>query len=278
MRFKTKLEGATLATFISIGHCLEKVSEECVLYLTKDSFEFRKRDPGENGIQVFASVSVNEVNFCEYLIQSKANDVICARVSLKNLMRAFKSSDRAEFTQMKLTKKGQVPCFSFLSETEFTIAQDVPILKLLSKESMEDYREPSLSPPEISIQFPDPRHVKTVIERMKVMDKFVYVTLNIKGTLIFKVQTEVVCMRTYYQGLDVVEADEMSKSNLGGKVTVRVNISDFLSLLHFGSAHFEKCLVCAVPNEALVLFVQFEDNIGAMTYYCPLAGSDEDDY
>jgi len=271
MKFRARLGLGGLKTLSAVANCLDKVSDECAVHLTEDTFELRKKLEAECEVEVFASLVSD--SFSEYIIQSKADNTISFIISLKNLLRAFRSAEQGDECVLKLARKEGVPCLSIAADTVsgLNVTQDVPIKTLLTKEGMEAYREPKLPRPCVTASFPDPRHVRAVLERMRMLDKRVTLDFNArKEKLTFTVRSEVVSMRTVYGGLDVqMSADYISRVP-SCKVSAMVSIAEFLSVLHFISVNFEKLVVCCIENTAIVLYVGFEDDCGTLTYYCPL--------
>jgi len=260
---------ANPAARAAIAQCLDKISTECVLNLTEKNFEFRKRPVAECEVEVYASLASDV--FADYRIESKAGNVISLEVNLKNLLRALRSAGEVDETVIKLTRKGNMPCLTIIADTPsgLNVTQDVPILRLITQEGMKDYAEPNLGRPCVTGSFPEPRHVRTVLERMKQLDKYVTIEFNQrKGALVFKVQTEVVSLRTFYTGIEINFDGKLRRR--GTKFSAMVNIGELLSVMHFANANYEKVVVCCIEDSALVIYVGFEEGSGAMTYYCPL--------
>lgn len=271
MKFKAKLENTK--PFLAIVQCLDKISSECLVLLTEGSFEFRRIPDGDSDVQLYARLKSDV--FTEYVVESKAGNHIMAVIKLRSLLRAFKSAGSADFVVFKLTKRGDVPCFTIVADTPsgLKVTQDAPITKFLTRDGLADYREPKLPAPDLSLECPDPRHVRTVLERFRQLDKFVTIEMRSSGSMAFKVDTEVVSMTTTYEGLEVPALKGGGGEH--AKMNVRLNINDFLGVLHFGLAPFERAVVVAIKDTTLVVYVQFEDEVATMTYYCPIVDADE---
>ena len=119
--------------------------------------------------------------------------------------------------------------------------------------------------------FPDPRVVRTCLERMEKLDKHMYLEFNgRKRQLVLKVQTPIVSARTIFGGLDI-SINRRLKEKLNNKLTVMVKISDMLSIVNFSNAsNIDECVVAAVERKALIVYLTFEDEVGAITHYIPL--------
>mmetsp|Transcript_4760 Transcript_4760/g.5883 ORF Transcript_4760/g.5883 Transcript_4760/m.5883 type:complete len:294 (+) Transcript_4760:215-1096(+) len=288
MKFKAVLSRNGVKTFVSIAQSIQKVAEECAIHMNEEFFEFRVKPDAANGIQVFAKMHTE--SFTEYRIESKAENNITVVVRVRNLIRAFKSADQAMDAVFKLTKPGSIPCFTVVASdvtTCLAVKQDIPISQILSAAGRNEYREPRLPTPDIAMEFPDPRHVKMILEKMKPLDKFVHMEASSRGVLIFKVQTELVSMRTFFHGLEVQQSkgsDVQEENNMNDNVSVhtsnsfnfvrkyvvQMNIKEFLNVLHFASIHFEKVILCVIEGQAVVLYGDLEDSIGSLTYYIPV--------
>uniref|UniRef100_A0A6S8CRH6 Checkpoint protein n=1 Tax=Aplanochytrium stocchinoi TaxID=215587 RepID=A0A6S8CRH6_9STRA len=288
MKFRAVLSNDGVKVFLGIAQSLQKLTDECVIHMTEDLFEFRvKPDVNNNSeIQVFAKFFTEA--FTDYHIESKAENKISIVVRVRNLVRAFKSAGQAMEAVFKLTKPDNVPCFSVVASEISTclgVKQDVPITSILSKSGLSEYREPRLPTPDITMEFPDPRNVKAILERMKALDRFVHMEASTRGNLVFKVQTEVVSMRTFFSGLDVQQSksnddenendDAMSVRTSNSfrstrRVSVQLNIKEVLNVLQFASLHSEKVLLCVVKDQAMVLYADLQNSLGSLTYYLPV--------
>jgi HUS1 checkpoint protein len=71
----------------------------------------------------------------------------------------------------------------------------------LSPAQISALKEPELPAPQVYIMLPPLKLLKTVVEKMKHMAKNVEITANMKGELTLKVETDMVCVSTFYRGL-----------------------------------------------------------------------------
>jgi len=187
MKFKAVLSRNGVKTFVSIAQSIQKVAEECAIHMNEEFFEFRVKPDAANGIQVFAKMHTE--SFTEYRIESKAENNITVVVRVRNLIRAFKSADQAMDAVFKLTKPGSIPCFTVVASdvtTCLAVKQDIPISQILSAAGRNEYREPRLPTPDIAMEFPDPRHVKMILEKMKPLDKFVHMEASSRFVNVLK--------------------------------------------------------------------------------------------
>jgi len=249
---------------------MEKLANQCVVHITPEKMEFRKKREPDSEIEVYATIKVEL--FSEYTVESRSDNTISVILSVTNLLRAVKSANQSTDTTFKLSRRNDVPGISIVAETVsgINIVQDVPILEMLSKEGLEDYEEPALSFSMI-LGFPDPKHVRTVLDRFKGLDDHVVMLMNRTGSLTLRVDTEVVTMKTVYRDLDVLEQENSAAQN----VVVKLNVKEFLSVLNFGASKFDKIYISTGKGLPVVLFVNFEDSCGNMTYYCPTLNLDE---
>ncbi|GBG24422.1 Checkpoint protein hus1-like [Hondaea fermentalgiana] len=271
MRFKATLDDTGLRTFLATAQCFSKVCDECALHMSKESFQFRKVADAESDAMLFATLGMDA--FTSYDIASKADSTISVLIKVGNLLRAFKSAEQSDKVVFKLTKRQGVPCFSIIAETlsGLSVTQDAPISTFLTVEGLYAYREPNLRKPDISLYSPDPKHVRMVLERMKLLDKFVTLTLTCKGTMQLQVATEIAVMRTKFQGLDSpVEGSGV------GKASARLNVTEFIRAMQFGVvSEYDKVIFCIVSKEAMIIYVTFEDDMGTLTYYLPCPWEDD---
>jgi len=272
MRFKAALDTAGVRLFVNIVAALEKLGDDCVLHINPKSFEFRKRpeSTADSDLQAYASLS-SEV-FTGYDVASKAENCISMLLKLKNLSRAIKSASSSTEVVLKLTKKDGLPCFTILADSlsGVNVTQDAPINSFLTKDGLSAWSEPDMNTPDIGLACPETRSLRPVLERMKTLDKFVSIQMAIRGQLSLRVNTEIVVIRTTFQGLNTpLEGLETAK------LSVRVRSSDLLAITNFGGIPHESALMCIVKEKAVIIFLKFEDNMGTMTFYCPLALDEE---
>jgi hypothetical protein len=251
--------------------------------------------------------------FTSFRVQSKANNIIAFEVSVQTILSAFKSTESAEEINFKLTKNKQgIICFTLTARTitQISVVQDVPIARMLPVFEMSRYHEPNFEP-NATLLFPDIKSVKTVLERMKQLDKFVQIKADEKsGTLVFRVDTEVVSTRTVFTGLGTsagnnqqeygerVQVEEDINENVGAGATTTTTTtgksrkhqhqfivaslaSKEFAQVASGLASFGKrtssTVLAIVKGSAVVLHVTF-DNDSSLTYYLATAAVEEDDH
>lgn len=269
MRFKARLESSGVRTLLAVVTSVDKLGSEAVVHLSPRALEVRRVADGECAVQAYCSVSADL--FSEWRIESKADNCISLLLGLQNLQRALRSADGCEEVVLKLASRDKVPCLSVEAEalTGLQIQQDVPIKRLITKDGLENWREPAVPGlPLATSGVPSPRSLRTVLERMRSLDSKVIVEFNAeRDTAVFKVQTEVVCMRTFFQGVGVELSERGRKRR---KAVVVVSIADLLSALHFGSSEFDKAVFAVLEGSSLVLYVTLGESQATMTFYLPL--------
>ena len=263
----------------------------CVLVLNNTSgLEIRAvTDPSS----AFGKIDIERFAF--FRVQSKANNIIAAEIQISSLVSAFKSVEHAEDSQFKLSKnKNGGICFFLTARTftQITVTQDIPVVKLLPIDDMNMYREPTLSSVDATIAFPDAKMVKTVLDRMKQLDKFVQLKADQEsGTLVFRVDTEVVSVRTVFIGLSLnleepaQEGGDSQNKELAQHdskrrnqfVVATLNTKE-LSSITGGLINLQKrvsgIVLAIVRGSAVCLHVSFDDE-SHLTYYLATAVTDE---
>ena len=168
--------------------------------------------------------------------------------------------------------------------TQITVTQEVPVLKILVVDEMSRYREPSAGQPDATMLFPDVKAAKKVLDRMKQLDKFVQVKADQRtGTLIFRVDTEVVSTRTVFSNLmDGVNDDHDNAETTGHRhnqfVAASLNSKE-LAAITAGLGTFGKrastIMIAIVRGSLVCIHVNF-DNESTLTFYM-VTSSDDDD-
>jgi len=161
-----------------------------------------------DSVQAFAKLDAGRFSYLN--VQSKANNEIHLEINLATLISALKSAERAEEATLRLARKKNVPVLAVSAETlnGIQVTQDVAIVRIMTAEEAERFREPRLRDPDVTLRLPDAKHLKTVLERMRSLDKFAQLKAYARGALVLKIDTDVVSTRTVFQGLALDEEEE----------------------------------------------------------------------
>lgn len=279
MRFSARLAREDVSMFVGVLQSIDRIHEECAVRLSPGAFELNLRSKDEgSGMMAFAKL--NACLFTHWRITSARDDEITFMLRHHDVIKALKSADRAEEVSIQLTKRVGVACFTIKVQTikGIDVTQHVPLGKMLSRDGFRDWAQPKpiTMPNLILMTFPNPVHVKMVLERMLRLDKFVTLDVSTRGVMSLKVNTELVCMRTWYRGLDLRRAETGAD-----RTAVTLSAKELLSVVQcssfLGNNKVEDLLLCTYGGDTLVILLKLAEQGGTINYFVPLVVGDNDD-
>ena len=265
MKFKAKLPKDGALILSSIAASTQRFSDTCVLKIAEEGFELRTKPDGDSEVQVVAAISKKLCS--DYRMHTANGGSIHVEVNLGNFVKAMKSTDQALDSIVKLTKRGGIPSLAVTADSThgFRITQNIPIIRFLTESEASDYRNPELSAPDITVRLPDTRQLRSMLDRMKNIDKTLTVNVANVGNITFTVQTECASMRTHFRGLEV--SGVPMRSTCGATF----NLKDFMHVMHSNFSSYQNIILCVVSGRALVVHAALPDDMGSITYYLALA-------
>ena len=265
MKFRAKLPKDGAVVLSSFAASIQRFSDVGVLQICNDHIELRIKPDGDSEVQVVASIS--KALCTDYKMQTNNDGSINVEVNLSNFVKAMKSTDKAVDSTLKLTKRSGIPSLSVSAESMhgFRVTQNVPIIRFLTEAEVSDYRDPELSSPDITVKLPDARQLRSMLDRMKNLDKTITAEVANVGNVTFRVQTEFASMRTSFRGLAVSGVPKRANC------VASFNLKDFLNILQSNFSSYRDVLLCIVSGRALVVHAALPDDIGVITYYLALA-------
>ncbi|XP_066249726.1 checkpoint protein HUS1 [Euwallacea similis] len=244
MKFRAlMIENAAMREFLNVALSLSRFSKTCVLRLTKRKVYFivSEDDTGPRRPLVWCElpvsfyfkeyniVGVNEVQNEIYLELSTILLARCCAV-LKQDVKHFK---------IKLTNK-ETPCLTLdmeLMSGELLSRQcvhDIPV-DVISRKHWGDYAEPSFNEFHASIQMPNLKSIKSIVEKMKNMSHCLVVRANRSGELTLEIKTNIIKLSAHFSHLNVHSfADGQLDSEAvedGEAVSSIIDIKKFLTFL-----------------------------------------------
>lgn len=225
----------------------------------------------EGGTQLWSGLTVSSL-FEEYSIETLNNNEFGLEINLDHLSRAIKSAQQATEVLMKLTKKNGNPFLSFAisiqTSQQMTIIQDVPVV-LLNPQQLANYTEPTLPDPEVYVLMPPLKHMQNVIDKMKNVEGHLTIFANMNGSLLLKVEADMVTIATFYKNLrhPQIEGRSPPHPDPDQSCEIKVDIKKFSKFLYSSQISPTNVICCMVEGKALVLHVLLEDLF--LTYYIP---------
>ncbi|CAM9361929.1 unnamed protein product [Discosporangium mesarthrocarpum] len=276
MRFKAKVLQDKLLVFAGLIGALEKIGAACIMYLTETKVQFAIQETGADEVQVFSELE-QEMLFYEYRIESQSNNCILFIANASLLLQALNSGRSAPTCQMKLAKRQGMPCLSVETRAlEIDVVHDIPI-RVMKASDIQYHSPPEVQMPQIQLELPRHRSLRTVIDRMKAIDKTVYVDADMGGQIVFRVEKTDATIKTYYTNLTPRFESMDEQQCRRNQASVKVDVKKLAAVLSVYSLRFDKAICCIIGGYSLVLHViLLPVGVGTLTYYMPVMNAEGD--
>uniref|UniRef100_A0A7S2A7M3 Checkpoint protein n=1 Tax=Trieres chinensis TaxID=1514140 RepID=A0A7S2A7M3_TRICV len=273
-----------------------------------------------DGIACFSELTTRGGIFLEHRIESAAKDVILFEIDLAQLRLALqsvlaggggrgrkRSSPQAlhnssaadggtdEFVGslaapsvivMKLAKRnGGLPCLCLDASCaggSVEVHHAIPV-RIMRADEMQYHLPPRISMPDVQLELPPDRPLKTVAERLRTISPHVFIEGSMAGELTLRIDGDGASIRTFYNKLvprfeDLKSAPEgeQDENDFPARCTLKVDSKKLNACLHWQGTmvlgrSVEKAVLCMVENEMLVLHCMLNPGeIGFFTYYVPV--------
>ncbi|XP_026735848.1 checkpoint protein HUS1 [Trichoplusia ni] len=212
MKFRAvMIDAGPMREFSNVVTIISKLSKECVLRLTDDHLYFIVSEENSGPTPPILWCEIPQAMFCsEYQmlgLDEEHKDIYLA-FSSGNLARSLVTLKTAKSLKMKLTKK-QCPCLTLEIEMPSTTSQqtrqvthDIPVT-VIPRKLWTDYHEPRIPDPDISIELPSLKQLRTTIDRMRTMTSEVVIRASAEGRLTLQIKTDMAKVSTRFKGLRV---------------------------------------------------------------------------
>lgn len=140
---------------------------------------------------------------------------------------------------------------------DIDIVQSIPI-QVLAMSTIEHYREPNVAAPQIAIEMPALRNVRTIVDRLKSMHKSITIEASKKGTLALRIETHPLTLQTLFTHLrhrnDLIDDDnddhveQSHQQPILSSVTVDAKVLSKAILADGNSTSSVLCCKCDCSN------------------------------
>lgn len=281
MKFRAVMNNSSpIREFSTIVSTISKLSKECVLRIADDMLYFIVSDENTGPAPPVLWCEIPQsVFFSEYQLvgMDETHQDIYLGLNSGNLARSFVSLKNVKSLKMKLTKK-QCPCLTLEIEVPSTtshqtrqIVHDIPVAVVPWK-NWPDFYEPRVPDPDISIELPSLKQLRTTIYRMRTMASEVMVRASAGGQLILQIRADMAKVSTRFKDLNVAhfdgpvdnsdpETDSQGNEDSSEIVQCRVDakkLALFLNVDHIST----NTTLCSIVHKRLVaLCLQTDDNV-----------------
>ncbi|XP_041971921.1 checkpoint protein HUS1 [Aricia agestis] len=280
MKFRAvMIDAGPMREFTNIATTISKLSKECVLRLSTDQLYFLVCDDVGPSAPVLWCEIPQALFFSEYQIvglDDEHHDIYLAIVSA-NLSKSLITLKTAKSLKIKLTKK-QCPCLtleiempSSTSQETRQVTHDIPVV-VVPRKLWDDFQEPRIPQPDISIELPPLKQLRTTIDRMRTMSSEVVLRASAEGRFTLQIKTDMAKVSTRFKDLRVEafegpidhsdsETESQINEDLSRICYCRVDakkLSMFLSADHISHQR----TVCSIVNKKLVVLCLYtQENV-----------------
>ncbi|XP_060524868.1 checkpoint protein HUS1 isoform X2 [Cylas formicarius] len=246
MKFRALMtENPAMREFLNISLSLTRFAKSCILRLTSTKLFFiiSEEERGPRRPLVWCELPVS-FYFKEYNIVgvSEVHNEIYLELSTVLLSRSCSLlKQEIKSFKIKLTNK-ESPCLTL--EMEMVAGEtlsrqyvhDIPV-EIISRKHWADYEEPNFSDFHVSIEMPNLKSIKNIVERMRNMSHSLIVNANRTGKLTLQIKTNIVDLSAHFPNLNVESFADHISNNLEesgaqeGSVVSTIDLKKFLMFL-----------------------------------------------
>jgi HUS1 checkpoint protein len=296
MRFRAKLAAEHVALLSSIMSPMARLAAGAgsessllkngfVLYLDDEymRWSIKGKTQDTNGIVCFSEIKAAGGIFLEHRIESNADkNVIVMELDLLQFRTALQSVQADKhgesnlilqpytYVILKLSKRGNIPCLCLESTGVVKVHHAIPI-RIVRAQEWPNHLPPAVSLPSVQVVLGHSQaSLRTLMDRLRNISPTVHVHARLSGDLTVQVDTEGASLRTYFSDL-IARADNCAP-NTSGLGHVVVDTKKLYACLQWQqyTQLFSSGLLCLVENEALVIHVVLNPEVGFFTYYLPV--------
>ncbi|KAB0804327.1 hypothetical protein PPYR_02685 [Photinus pyralis] len=253
MRFRAVLvDNAAMKDFLTTVNSLSKLSKECVMRITIRHVYFiiPDDDTGPRRPLVWCELPVN-FYFREFNLEgvSHEQNEIYLGLSTAMLLKSLSTvKQNAKSLKVKLTNK-QAPCLTLEMELTSTeglqnrhLVHDIPV-EVIGRKHWGEYAEPQFNDFHVSMQMPNLKPIKSIVERMKNMGHSLIVSATKFGKLSLRIKTDVVSLTAHFSNLGIESfavahntellenTNDADATEVNSVVTATIDIKKFLMFL-----------------------------------------------
>ncbi|CAH0714949.1 unnamed protein product, partial [Brenthis ino] len=281
MKFRAVMvDTGPMREFSNIVTTISKLSKECVLRLSDDKLYFIVCEDNSGPVPPVLWCEMSPaVFFSDYQmigIDDEHKDIYLGIVSA-NLARSLVTLKTAKSLKMKLTKK-QCPCLTFEIEMSSTITQqtrqvthDIPVV-VVPRKLWNEFHEPRIPQPDISIELPSLKQLRTTIDRMRAMASEVVIRASAEGRLTLQIKTDMAKVSTRFKNLRVEafegpidhsdsETETQANEDLSKLCYCRVDAKKFSMFLSADNISHNRTICSIVHKRLVILCLETEENV-----------------
>ncbi|KAG6451027.1 hypothetical protein O3G_MSEX006893 [Manduca sexta] len=198
-------------------------------------------------------------------------------LSSGNLSRSLVTLKTAKSLKMKLTKK-QCPCLtleiempSSTSQQTRNVTHDIPVI-VIPRKMWSEFHEPNTPDPDISIELPALKQLRTTIDRMRTMASEVIIWASAAGRLTLQIKTDMAKVSTRFKELRVEafegpidhsdsETESQANEDMSRICYCRVDAKKLSMFLSADQVTHNRTLCSIVHKKLVILCLHTEENV-----------------
>ncbi|XP_052745298.1 checkpoint protein HUS1 [Bicyclus anynana] len=281
MKFRgIMIDAGPMREFTNIVTTISKLSKECVLRLSDDKLYFIVSEDNSGPAPPVLWCEIPQVVFfSEYQmigIDEEHKDIYLSVISA-NLAKSLVTLKSAKSLKIKLTKK-QCPCLTLEIEMQSVISQqsrqvthDIPVV-VVPRKMWSDFHEPKVQTPDISIELPTLKQLRTTIDRMRTMAQEVVIRASAEGKLTLQIKTDMAKVSTRFKDLRVEafegpidhsdsETESVAIEDISKLCHCRVDAKKFSMFLSADNISHNRTICSIVHKKLVILCLYTQENV-----------------
>ncbi|XP_046620937.1 checkpoint protein HUS1 [Neodiprion virginianus] len=275
MKFRCRMiDSAAMRDFTNVANTVSRLAKACVIRLTKDEVCFHV---GDDYSPIAWAVLYQNKFFSEYTMIGvcEEQNEIYLEFSPAMLAKSLSSLKMtAKSVKIKLTNREQ-PCLTIdielpsISNELRQCVHDVPV-KVIPRKEWGEYQAPIIPSFDVSIEMPDMKHLRNVVDQMGKMSPQLVVTAKKTGKLILKVETSFATVATHFQDLKVGGDDRDSgvSDEEEEEVSATIDIRKFGMFLTWDIIKAESVICNVVADRMINMHMNIDGHL-EIHYFIP---------
>ncbi|XP_076764605.1 hus1-like checkpoint clamp component [Xylocopa sonorina] len=270
MKFRCRMiDVTTMRDFTNIVNIVSRITKQCTLRITPNELCFSVG--GDRASMVWAELSQAHF-FTEYTMNgvTEEQNEIYLEFDPSMLARSLGSLRMtAKSVKIKLTNKRQ-PCLTLeielasLSIESRQCLHDVPV-RVIPRREWAEHRAPVIPQFDISVDMPQLKYVRHIVERMKNMSPQLILSADNSGTFVLKIDTDNATVSTHFRDLQVWSCSEQDREN---KVSATIDIKKFFMFMAWDIMHPDGVKCNILQDRMVNLFLHIADYL-KIHYFLP---------
>lgn len=255
MRFRGTLAKDALEILLDVSLFFTRLSSQsssknnCVFTVTPETLSVALKSSSDE-LQSFARLQITRL-FHDAVVQSRADNHIGFLCDVRHFHQALTSGKDASAVMLRLLKRDGKSFLCLRTRAvDIDIVQNIPI-EVLAMSTVEHYREPNVPAPQIAMEMPPLRSIRSIIDRLKALHRTITIEASKRGTLLFRIESNPLTLQTLFAHLryrdDLIEQDEDAEGDVpmnGHSSSVTVDTKVLSKAILVDSNSTETVLCC----------------------------------